>query len=91
MLNELVIEKLKTEKSSNEIDSIKVLKSIADESLFYFAIFLTTLVILQLLPLIGGIFESFTFGVTEVAVSFIGYLNVFFLQFYNRILNRSGK
>lgn len=88
MQNELVIDKIKSEKKSDKIDLSKVLKTIANDSLFYFAVFFTILVILQLLPFWGGMFEYFSFGINEVAVSFIGFLNVFFFQFYTKILSK---
>lgn len=90
MQNELVINKIKTEKESDKIDLSKVLKIIANDSLFYFALFFTTLLILQLLPFWGGVFENFSFGIKEVAVSLIGFLNVFFFQFYSKILSKSN-
>lgn len=88
MQNELVIEKFGYNKKESDNNSVNILKKIGNDSLFYFAIFLSAFALLQYIPFISGIFENFSIGINEVAVSLIGFANVFFLQVYNKIFKK---
>ncbi len=90
MHNELTIERFGYNNNNrNENRTFNKLKKIGSDSLFYFAIFLSAFFLLQLLPFISGLFNEITLGVNEVIVSAIGFVNVFFLQSYNKILNKA--
>jgi hypothetical protein len=89
MHNELTIERFGyNNKKSNECKTVNQLKKIGSDSLFYFAIFLSAFFLLQLFPLVSGLFNEINIGVNEVIVSVIGFVNVFFLQVFNKILNK---
>lgn len=64
-------------------------KKIANDSLFFFGVFLAVLVVLQFIPTVSGLMESFQIGIKEVAVSFLGFVNVFFIQLFAKKLNTS--
>jgi hypothetical protein len=90
MHNELTIERFGyNNKKSNESKTVYQLKKIGSDSLFYFAIFLSTFFLLQLFPFVSGLFNEINIGVNEVIVSVIGFINVFFLQVFNKILNKA--
>ncbi|MCB9206965.1 MAG: hypothetical protein H6610_09690 [Ignavibacteriales bacterium] len=92
MNNILTIEKTKTNNCNQEnISLFSKLKSISNDSLFYFAIFFSAVVFLQFLPFFTGLFENYSIGINEVVVSVIGFANVFFLQVYNKIFKISAK
>lgn len=87
MNNELVLNKIDNKNSNKTVEQ---LKTIASDSLFYFAIFLCAVAFLNILPYLGGIFENLTFGINEVAVSTLGFINVFFLRIFNTILIKAN-
>ncbi len=73
-----------------EIISIKELKKIFNDSLFYFGVFLTAFILLQFFPYISGIFQDFTIGINEVLVSTLGFANVLFIQLFNKIFCKNN-
>ena len=89
MNNELIIEKFGLGNQENEGKTVvNKLKKIGNDSLFYFAIFLSAFFLLQLIPFIGGVFKEFSIGINEVVVSIIGFANVFFLQVFNKVFRK---
>ena len=89
MLNEFAIRNTnfnnrKSEKSS----TLNKLKNIGSDSIFYFGIFLLAFFLLKSLPFTGELLNQSTLGINEVAVSFIGLVNVFFLQVYKKFLSK---
>ncbi len=90
MQNELTLERFGySNKNSNENETVKILKKIGTDSLFYFAVFMAALGYLHLLPYLGGIFDQINIGINEVLVSVVGFANVFFLQVYNKIFKKA--
>jgi len=88
MHNELIIEKFGYNKKESNNNSINILKKIGSDSLFYFAVFLSAFALLQYIPFVSGLFNNFSIGINEVAVSVVGFANVFFLQVYNKIFRK---
>ena len=68
---------------------ISDVKKIANDSLFFFGVFLVVLVVLQYIPTVSGLVGSLQIGINEVAVSFLGFINIFFVQFFAKKLNTS--
>ncbi len=68
---------------------ISDVKKIANDSLFFFGVFLVVLVVLQYIPTVSGLVDSLQIGINEVAVSFLGFVNIFFVQFFAKKLNTS--
>ncbi|MCP4969830.1 MAG: hypothetical protein GY932_04420 [Arcobacter sp.] len=64
-------------------------KKIANDSLFFFGIFLVAVVGLQYIPVASGLFSEVNIGINEVAVSILGFVNVFFIQLFSKKLNKS--
>ena len=90
MHNEFILDNSKfTREESPEKTTSKILK-LGNDSLFYFGIFLAAIAILHFVPYITGIFQNFNIGINEVAVSLVGFLNVFFYQLYNKLFKKIG-
>ena len=68
---------------------ISDIKKIANDSLFFFGVFLVVLVVLQYIPTVSGLVDGLQIGINEVAVSFLGFVNIFFVQFFAKKLNTS--
>lgn len=89
MLNEFAIRNTdfnnRKEEKSNTINK---LKKIGSDSIFYFGIFLLAFFVLKSVPFLGGLLDENILGINEVAVSFIGLANVFFLQVFNKIFSK---
>jgi hypothetical protein len=92
MTNTLVLEKERfgyKRKKQNRNSFGNELKRMANDSLFYFAIFLAAFFVMQYVPVISGLTKDLTIGVNEVAVSLLGFVNVFFVQIYNKKLKKN--
>ena len=86
MLNEYIIDE---KFEDNKIDgqrAIAKLKIIGHDSLFYFALFLSAFILLQLFPLVTGLLMGINIGINEVIVSALGFTNVFVYKVYNKLL-----
>ncbi|MEE9430250.1 MAG: hypothetical protein V3V16_04360 [Melioribacteraceae bacterium] len=59
-------------------------KKVANDSLFFFGIFLVAFVVLQFIPTTSGLIDNLHIGINEVAVSFLGFVNVFFVKLFNK-------
>ena len=88
MNNELIIDRFGIRKNCNSGESVKLLKKICNDSLFYFGIFLTAFFILKLIPFLYGVISNIDLGINEVVVSFLGFGNVFFMFLINKIFHR---
>ncbi len=75
--------------NTNTSSIIADVKKIANDSLFFFGIFLVALVSLQYIPVISGLVQNLHIGINEVTVSFLGFVNVFFIQVYNKKMKRT--
>jgi len=64
------------------------IKKIANDSLFFFGVFLVAIVALQYIPVASGLFSEMNVGINEVAVSLLGFANVFFIQLFSKKLNK---
>ncbi len=73
-------------KKNNQKSFLKDVKKIASESFFFFSFFLILVSALQLLPVASGLIKDMNIGINEVVVSFVGFVNVFFFQLYNKKL-----
>ena len=58
------------------------IKQLANDSLFYFGIFLTVIFLLHSLVYFSGTAGELNIGINEVVVSFIGFVNIFFIKFF---------
>ncbi len=65
-------------------------KKVANDSLFFFGIFLIAVVALQYIPVTSGMIENFNIGINEVAVSFLGFVNVFAIQIFTKVLKKNN-
>ncbi len=75
--------------NTNNSSLIADVKKIANDSLFFFGIFLAAIVLLQYIPVTSGLVQNLHIGINEVAVSFLGFVNVFFIQVYNKKMKRT--
>jgi hypothetical protein len=55
-------------------------KELANDSLFYFGIFLTAIFLLHSLVYFSGTASELNIGINEVIVSFIGFVNIFSIK-----------
>ena len=76
-------------KESKTSSFVADVKKIANDSLFFFGIFLVALVALQYIPVASGLFTEMNIGINEVAVSFLGFVNIFVIQLFSKKLNTS--
>jgi hypothetical protein len=63
---------------------------VANESLFYFGIFLTAAFVLNAFGTVTDLDFTFTIGIKEVAVSTLGFFNVFFAKSFFKFFNYSN-
>lgn len=90
MHNEFILENSGFNKeTSNEKTIAKILR-LGNDSLFFFGIFLAAIAVLHFVPYTTGIYNEFNIGINEVAVSLIGFANVFFFQVYNKLFKKVG-
>ncbi len=71
-------------KESTNSTLVANVKKVANDSLFSFGIFLVAFVILQFIPTTAGLIDNLHIGLNEVAVSFLGFVNVFFVKLFNK-------
>ncbi len=91
MNNELVLERFGNDnKNDKDNKNIAEIKNIGSDSLFYFGIFLFAFFLLQFIPFVSGLFDQINIGINEVVVSLIGFANVFFLKFFNKIFCKNN-
>lgn len=91
MNNELVLERFGNDnKNDKENKNVTEIKNIGNDSLFYFGIFLLAFFLLQFIPFASGLFDKINIGINEVVVSLIGFANVFFLKFFNKIFSKGN-
>jgi len=76
-------------KESTNSALVANVKKIANDSLFFFGIFLVAFVVLQFIPTASGLIDNLHIGINEVAVSFLGFVNVFFVKLFSKKLNTS--
>ena len=76
--------------NSNNASLIADVKKIANDSLFFFGVFLVALAILQYIPTVAGLIDSLQIGINEVVVSFLGFVNIFFIQVYGKVLKKNN-
>ncbi len=90
MHNEFILQNSELNKeNSKEKTTSKILK-LGNDSLFFFGIFLAAIAVLHFVPYITGIYNDFNIGINEVAVSLIGFANVFFYQVFNKFFKKVG-
>ena len=65
-------------------------KRIANDSLFFFGIFFVAITALQFLPTLTGLINEMNIGINEVAVSLLGFVNIFFLQIFSKVLKKNN-
>jgi hypothetical protein len=83
MHNDLTLKKFGFEKQDNTTSMfLHNIKEMANDSLFYFGLFLSAIFILHVFPHITGLNTWLNIGINEVIVSSIGYVNVFFFKFF---------
>jgi hypothetical protein len=89
MLNEFAIRNTNfNQKQTEKNSTIDKLKEIGSDSIFYFGIFLLAFFVLKSIPFLGGLLNESNLGINEVVVSFIGLVNVFFLQVFNKLFTK---
>ena len=71
-------------KESTNSALIANVKKVANDSLFFFGIFLVAFVVLQFIPTTTGLIDNLHIGINEVAVSFLGFVNVFFVKLFSK-------
>ncbi len=76
--------------NTNNSSFIADVKKIANDSLFFFGIFLVAIVLLQYIPVTSGLIENFNIGINEVVVSFLGFVNVFAIQVFTKVLKKNN-
>ena len=92
MTNTLVLEKERfgyRRKKQNKNSFGNELKKNANDSLFIFAIFLSAFFVLNYIPVLSGLTENLSVSVNEVAVSLLGFVNVFFIQIFTKKMKKS--
>jgi hypothetical protein len=89
MQNEMALPKndFKRDKDCDN-NNFKLLFSVANDSLFYFGIFLAAAFVLNYLAVIIGISENSYIGINEVLVSGLGFFNIFFAKSFFRFLKK---
>ena len=89
MQNELALQKNDWNGKINSGNIIiRTLFTIANDSLFYFGIFLAAAFVLNYLAVIIGSNANSIIGITEVLVSGLGFINIFFAKSFFRFLNK---
>ena len=86
MINEFAVRNTDYNKGKN--NSIDKLKTIGNDSLFYFALFLSAFFIMNSIPFTSGLLNDFNIGINEVLVSSLGFVNVFFFKFYKTFFQK---
>lgn len=86
MINEFAVRN--TDYNNEKNNSLDKLKTIGNESLFYFALFLSTFFILNSIPFTNDLLNEFNLGINEVLVSSLGFANIFFFKFYKTFLQK---
>jgi hypothetical protein len=71
-------------KESTNSALVTNVKKVTNDSLFFFGIFLVAFVVLQFIPTTAGLIDNLHIGLNEVAVSFLGFVNVFFVKLFNK-------
>lgn len=87
MINEFAVRNTEYNKENNS-SSIDKLKNIANDSLFYFGLFLSAFFILNSIPFTDGWLIEFNIGINEVLVSSLGFVNVFFFKSYKNFFQK---
>lgn len=88
-MQELVLEGFGFKKNSNKKnDTFVLIKKIANDSLFYFGLFLLAFFFLNSIPFSSNLLEQINIGINEVIVSFVGFFNVFFVKVFYQVLQK---
>ena len=77
----------KNRKETTNSALVAEVKKVANDSLFFFGIFLVAFVVLQFVPTTAGLISEMNIGINEVAVSFLGFVNVFCVKLFSKKLN----
>ncbi len=89
MNNEFALQKFSQDNRNNADKSLNNrIMEIANDSLFYFGIFLLISFLLKYFSVSVGIMNEFNIGINEVAVCAIGFVNVFFVKSFKKLLNK---
>ena len=89
MINEFALKNSKFNKNneSKKFNGSKI-KMMANDSLFYFALFLTGIFVLHYFTLFGGFAEEVNIGINEILVCVIGFINVFSIKLLKNFLKK---
>ena len=90
MHNEFILENSEIKKENSKEKIMTKILRLGNDSLFFFGIFFTAIAVLHFIPYITGIFQDFNIGINEVAVSIIGFANVFFFQVFIKLFKKVG-